>query len=136
MFPFSRPFAFALSLIAANAASAETLRCDMVLAAGHLGWVPPTIGLNHSPGAAVAQVSDGIILALSGAPIEARVATENASRTTYVWRVTAQDNSGQYAKISYRLTVQKSDLSARLKVLPEGYANSFDAGGRCQPLKS
>ncbi len=118
----------------ASPASASVIECQMERMGMNMGWVAPTIALNHDVGAATAKVSDGIILFLAGAPVDAKVATDNTLRTTYTWTVFAQDNSAQYANVSYRLTVRKADLTARIKVLPQGYSNNFDAGGKCRKI--
>lgn len=115
-------------------ASAAVIECQMEQMGANMGWVAPTIALSHEAGASAAKVSDGIILSLSGAPVDAKVATDNTVRTTYTWTVSAKDDTAQYANISYRLTVWKADLNARIKVLPLGYSNNFDAGGQCRTV--
>ncbi|WP_159082384.1 hypothetical protein [Paragemmobacter aquarius] len=120
----------------ASPASASVIECQMEQMGMNMGWVAPTIALNQDVGAATAKVSDGIILFLAGAPVDAKVATDNAKRTTYVWEIKTQDGSGQNGKLLYRMTLMKADLSARIKVIPQGYGNNFDAGGRCKPLKA
>lgn len=116
--------------------AAGTFECQFDQIADNMGWVPPVIAVTHSEGRSSASVSDGIILAYIGAPVDAKVATDNAKRTTYVWEIKTQDGSGQNGKLLYRMTLMKADLSARIKVIPQGYGNNFDAGGSCKPLKA
>lgn len=114
--------------------AAGTFQCQFEQMASNMGWIEPVIALTHAKGAQTAAVSDGVILNYIGAPAQANVATDNAKRTTYVWNLTTQDNAGQNGKLVFRLTLMKADLSARIKVIPQGYINSFDAGGTCTEI--
>ncbi len=117
------------------AAEAAVFECKLEQLGANMGWVPPVVALTHPEGEQTAQVSDGIILAIVGKPVEAKVETDNAKRTTYSWVVMGRDSEAQNAKMIYRLTVMKADLSARMKMIPAGYANNFDAGGQCRKVK-
>lgn len=128
---------FSLTLLCAGLAPpafAAVIECQMEQMGANMGWVAPSIALNHEAGTSAAKVSDGIILALTGAPVDAKVATDNNIRTTYTWTVSAKDDTAQHARIAYRLTVWKAGLNARIKVLPLGYSNDFDAGGQCRKV--
>lgn len=124
-----------LSALGAAPVSAEVIECAIRQQAANGGWFSPTVAVNHEEGAATAVVNDAIILAVMGKPVEAKVETDNAKRTTYSWVVMGRDISAQNAKMIYRLTVMKADLSARMKMIPAGYANNFDAGGQCRKVK-
>lgn len=122
----------ALALWAGQTAQASTtFTCQIEQAAGNLGWIAPDMVVVHEDGAPRALVNDGLIDTVLGRPVEAQVATDNAARTTYTWQVPTTDSSGQNGKLLFRLTIMKADLSARVKAVPQGYSNNFDAGGTC-----
>ena len=121
-----------LSLFPAQVALAAVYDCALEQLGANMGWVPPNVVVAHDEAAGSAKVNDGIILAVVGQPIDAKVETDNAKRTTLSWNVLTKDDSQQGVRMMYRLTIVKAGLSARIKVLPGGYGNNFDAGGACK----
>ena len=82
-----------------------------------------------------ALVFDGLIQHYLGEPIEAKIDTDNASRTTYSWALKTKSGSNQTATMTYRLTISKADLSASAVAIPGRYAQTFTARGRCRKVK-
>lgn len=118
-----------------QAALADVYECGIRQFGSSLNWIAPVIAVTHEAGSDSASVSDGIILQLVGKPVAARVETENEKRTTFVWEVKARDDTQQGVRMLYRLTIMKADLRARVKAVPMGYANNFDADGQCKRVK-
>ncbi len=100
------------------------------------GWVPQVVLLDHKDGASAATVNDGVIRFCLGKPVEARIPTDNDLSTTYAREIMARDSSGNNSMMIYRLTIMKADLWARIKAIPQGYSNNFDAGGTCKRVKA
>lgn len=125
----------ALIGLCGTAARAEVLDCRINQDAGNGNWLAPVVAVNRKAGADEALVNDGIIMHFRGQPVTASIATDNATRTTFAWKVKVQDGSGQSATLSYRLTVRKADLTASLTGQALGFMGPFTAQGRCTRAK-
>lgn len=113
-------------------AGAQVLVCDLPKREDG-SWVSPVVALIIEKNGKV-QVYDAVIDKYIGAPIDARVATDNAVRTTYRWTVkNIKDNSNRLAaKLDYALTVKKATLVARVSMNIPGYDNQYRSDGRCK----
>lgn len=131
--PFSA-FAFvACTLLTPIAAQSETgtILCNMNV--GKFGnWLPEQVAILQEPGADTATVNDPIIQYFAKGPIEAKVTADTAKRLSLSWDVVVQSRTGNRAKMSYSLTIQKADLHASITATPAGYDNKFSAGGSCK----
>lgn len=115
-----------LVALAAGAAQArDVLECRL---AGNSTWVPRIIVVESAPGSGAVTVLDPIIRHFHGQPIPARIATDNARRTTVVWTVRDRDTP---ADVQFRLTHFKRDDAARITVRALGYAGPFEGSGTC-----
>ncbi len=118
-----------------TAAGAETVQKCVFDAGGAQGnWIGSEVYLSHKPGTDQAEVIDGVIAYFNDEkPLPARVATDNSKRTTYAWDLEAKDISGQYATMSYRMTIMKATKKAQITAQALGYVGPFTAQGRCAP---
>lgn len=109
-----------------------TYQCRLEVAQAD-GWVPDQVVILHEPGAKTALVNDPLIRHFLKEPVEAKVTTDNDKRITFEWKLKMIKNrAGQVApQFIYRATVQKADRSIRIKAIPAGYPNFFEAGGTC-----
>lgn len=120
-----------LALLAAPAA-AETLY-DCNFPSRGSGWVDGQVqAVIDARG--VGQAASGVAQSFAGGPVAAKVAVDNARRTTIRYEVKGTKDSGrQFAsRLVYRLTVQKADGAARISMTPAGYSNTFHNGGACR----
>lgn len=134
-FPAIVPVALAAFLSGLpGAALAQVYSCkpDDPRSAGN--WIAPEIVISHEEGDSKAIVNDAIIDSFVGQPVEAKIDTDNARRTTYSWRVKTKAGT-QTATMIYRVTVQKADLTASFIAVPQGYSNTFQVQGRCKRVK-
>lgn len=96
-------------------------------------WIMDQIVVARKDGKAF--VLDGLIQHHLGVPVEAKIDTDNASRTTYSWSLKTKSSSNQNVTMRYRLTIMKGDLSASAVAAPGRYAQTFTARGRCRKVK-
>ena len=131
----------ALGLTApAPAASAQegrpvVMMCQMIDESG-TGWVPDFLMLTRrttGPLQGRIEVFDAVLQTLVGRPVEALVTRDDSRRRTYGWALAGVRNAaGQRAeRLDYRLTVKKSDGSARMTVVAQGYDNKMTGSGIC-----
>jgi hypothetical protein len=120
----------------ATGAGAETVQKCVFDAGGAQGnWIGAEIYLSHEPGSDQGEVIDGVIAYYnSEQPVPARVATDNAKRTTYAWDLRVKDIGGQNATMSYRMTIMKATQKAQITAQALGYVGPFTAQGRCVPV--
>lgn len=100
------------------------------------GWVPDFIMLTRQttgPNAGRIEVFDPILQTLTGRPIQAQITADNSRSRTYGWALAGVRNaSGQRTeRLDYRLTVRKSDGSARITAEAQGYDNTMTGEGAC-----
>lgn len=108
-----------------------TILCNMNV--GKFGnWLPEQVAILHEPGADSATVNDPIIQYFAKGPIKAKVTADSAKRLSLSWDVTVVSRTGNRAKMSYSLTIQKADLHASMTARPAGYDNKFSSGGNCK----
>lgn len=137
-------FPLLLAAVIANPALAQTLppqqplrvmMCDFRDDSG-TGWVPGFLMMTrHASGAETTRIEvyDPILQQLVRRPIKAVITQDGARARTYGWALAGVTNqSGQVAKrLDFRLTVRKSDGSAKMVVTAEGYENTMKGQGRC-----
>lgn len=128
--------ALAAFLLPATAASADTAYdCEFKQHADNGVWIPEQIIVGQDPETGDAVAYDPIIHHFVGHPIEVKVETDNAKRTTYIWNLKVTSGSNQKVGMTYRITIFKADLKAQMTALPVGYADNFFADGRCKRVK-
>ncbi|MBK6466950.1 MAG: hypothetical protein IPF96_08860 [Rhodobacter sp.] len=127
--------AAALASAALPALALEVYECKIKQLLSNGVWLPEVVVVAHEPGAAKATVNDPLIEHFVGKPIDAKVETENAKRTTFVWKLDAKNAINQNARFSYRLTVMKADLSASMAASPGRFSNTFTSTGKCQRIR-
>ncbi len=99
-------------------------------------WIPPETYVTHDPEKGEAVAVDGVLQKFLGGPQPVTIETDNAKRTTFMWKVKIRNRSMQYTTMVYRLTVMKADLQATFSANPAGYSNQFNANGKCQKVKA
>lgn len=111
-------------------ASATIYDCAIKVGAQHHGWLPDQVIVDTNSNGKV-MVIDPIIQGTVGAPIEANLAQDSATRSVFSWtsKLSAMDNT--YVKMMFRLSVQKTALTSHISARPLGYDNSFEAEGTC-----
>ncbi|PIL13699.1 hypothetical protein P775_27435 [Puniceibacterium antarcticum] len=100
---------------------------------GNSGWIPEVLFVGREDGAETVTVSDPLILYYNdGAPLQGKVAADNAKRTTFVWTFAMTTTGGQYVgKFQYTATYLKGAKKMLLSAIPIGYANQFNGAGTC-----
>lgn len=111
------------------------MMCQMIDESG-TGWVPDFLMLTRrttGPLQGRIEVFDAVLQTLVGRPVEALVTRDDSRRRTYGWALAGVRNAaGQRAeRLDYRLTVKKSDGSARMTVVAQGYDNKMTGSGIC-----
>ncbi|KRW95008.1 hypothetical protein O4J55_09205 [Paracoccus sp. PXZ] len=111
------------------------MMCQIIDESG-TGWVPEFIMMTRQtagPRQGRIEVFDPILQRLVGQPIEARMTADDRTSRSYGWALAGVRNaSGQRTeRLDYRLTVQKSDGSARVTATALGYDNVMTGTGVC-----
>ncbi|HSF64382.1 MAG TPA: hypothetical protein VLA78_08340 [Paracoccaceae bacterium] len=117
-----------MALVAGGAQARDILECRL---AGNSTWVPTIVVVERNPGADEVTVFDPIIRHFHGAPIRARVDTDNAVRTTVVWTIRDRGQTSTPADVQFRLTHRKAGDSARITVQALGYVGPYEGTGTC-----
>ncbi|WGW02423.1 hypothetical protein [Tropicibacter oceani] len=121
-----------LCLPAAAMAKGTGYECA-IKAPGNNGWLPEVLFIGHDTTSHAVVVSDPIILYYNDRqPIQGRVKTDNAKRTTFAWKLDAKSNSNQRVTITYTATYLKGSGEVTMQAMPLGYANIFHGKGRCE----
>lgn len=119
-------------VLAAGAAQArDILECRLT---GNSPWVPTIVVVERNPGADALTVLDPIIRHFHGEPIRARVAVDNARRTTVIWTIRDRGRTSTPADVQFRLTHRKADDTARIAVQALGYVGPYEGTGTCLRL--
>lgn len=129
-------FVAAACLFAAPAL-ADVYECEFPEMEANGNWLPTVVVVEHDAATNEVTVYDPLIKHYKGAPIPAKVETSNATRITYTWRLDGmKDISNQIVNQSYRLTIRKDGLTAKVSGKALGFANSVEeAAGRCKKRK-
>lgn len=128
------PLTMGAALFFAGAAQADmAFECKFPQNLSNGPWIAENLVVAEQEG--MVAVYDNVIHHFHGEPLEARLDTDNDARTTFVWEVKAKDKANQYARIKYRMTIMKSDRTANITAVPQGYADVFTATGRCKKVK-
>ncbi|KPN62033.1 hypothetical protein K3X41_04950 [Aliiroseovarius crassostreae] len=124
--------------LAPFSAIADTYKCEVKPDTGHEDWLIPSVTfIEHDKATGEVVVFDGLIKEIYGQPIEARISTDNAKRTTYSWNVsglkvgTTEGGTAMMQNIVYKFTIVKANLQARTSVKPLGFLNTFRGKGKC-----
>lgn len=111
------------------------MMCQMIDESG-TGWVPDFLMLTRrtsGPQEGRIEVFDAVLQNLVGHPIQAQITADDRRSRSYGWALAGVRNaSGQRTdRLDYRLTVRKSDGSARMTVVAQGYDNKMTGAGAC-----
>ena len=101
-------------------------------------WLAEVLFIGQDQDSGTVVVSDPIILHYNDRqPVNGRVKTDNAKRTTFAWSLKVKSSSGQRATITYTATYLKASGEVSMSALPHGYTNILSARGKCtvKPLK-
>lgn len=118
----------------ATMANASNYECNFPQKAANGGWIPEFVLVYPIDGTREAVVFDPIIEEFVGDPIEAKVSADNSTRVTYIWDFKAQ-NKNQYARMNYRLTIQKASRKASITGQAIGFEGPYSAEGKCVVIK-
>ncbi|WP_424942854.1 hypothetical protein [Aliiroseovarius crassostreae] len=104
---------------------------------GDTSSLPPDLYVWHDETTGSVKVLDGMIQKVFEEPIGGAVSVDNTKRMTFSYTIKKVPGKNQYggkvlaSGLGYRLTIQKSDLSATLSMKPLGFANTFRGEGKC-----
>jgi hypothetical protein len=118
--------------VACPALADVTMECEIKQLGNNGVWLPEVVIVAHDGDTGNAVVFDPLIEHFYGDPLPAKIETDNARRTTYVWELKTKTSSNQDVRFKYRLTIQKADLSAAMSGVPLGYGETFQAQGKCK----
>lgn len=91
------------------------------------------MAIAHNEETGAVSVSDGLILAVLGIPVEAKVSSDNPTRIVFTWDLkNVRNSSGQLANLSFRGTYFKKTGDFMITMKPLGYDNSIDDRGKCK----
>jgi hypothetical protein len=124
--------ALAFATLALPGFAQEIFECSFEQKPDNYGYLSPTLVLAREPDSETATVVDVVIQQEAGGPIEVKIAEENDRKLSMTWEVKVVSPENRYLRLSYRLSIQKSSLSATLSAKPQGYSNSFSARGACK----
>lgn len=128
---FTLSAAFALSALAAPAVARDVYECTFPEVRNNMGYLPTLVVMSRNPGEKTVSLVDAIIQSETGGPIDVKIAEENDRKLSVSWTIMLQSTNNDYVKMAYRLSMQKSGLSASLSGRPQGYSNTFSAQGKC-----
>jgi hypothetical protein len=118
----------------AVAAHAVTYECKITNAQAR-GWIPEMVFIEHDVAKKQAMVVDPIIQYFVGQPVVAKIDTDNAKRTTFVWTLkNTKDSGGQYANMIYRLTYLKGTGKLNMTGDAPGYVGPYTGQGSCKVI--
>lgn len=84
--------------------------------------------------AGVVVISDPLILYFNdGQPMEAKLGSATAAKTTFSWGVFVVNSAGQRTRMAYRAVLFTQDNAFSVSARPTGYDNIFSARGNCAP---
>lgn len=126
-----------LACLCAAPVLADVYECEFSEHEANQNWLPTVVVIEHDSKTNEVTVYDPLIKHYKGAPIPGKVETDNDVRISYTWRLDGmKDVSGQMVNQSYRLTIRKAGLTAKVSGKALGYANSVEeAAGSCKKHK-
>jgi hypothetical protein len=97
------------------------------------GAFQPQIVIAHDAAQGIVSVNDALIQGVTGGPLLAEVASDNATRIVFRWTVPNVPNTaGQQASLAYRATIFKADGRLQISMRPLNFDNSFNGTGSCR----
>jgi hypothetical protein len=122
-----------LSALPSFAAAAPTVYVCDTGTGSEQTYLQGQIYFAYDPDNAVVSVNDAVINYENGGPMDARIASDNATRLVFTWSLENLTNStGQVASWDYRAVFFKATRKFDVSLKPRGYDNSFLASGTCQ----
>lgn len=125
----------ACAMTALPAQATDVYECTFAELGSNYGFLPLIAVISHDPETDSAMVFDPIIKAEKGAPIEAEVTANNKAKLSVSWSMMLGSGSGDYVKMAYRLSLQKTSLAASVSGKPQGYINDLRSEGKCKRVK-
>lgn len=122
-------------LFAVPAAARDIFECNFPEVGNNMGYLPLVVVIAREPGSDTALVVDPIIQSEKGGPIEVKISAENDAKLSLSWSIMLKSLTNDYIKMAYRVSIQKSSLSASLSGRPQGFSNNFTAQGTCKRTK-
>lgn len=129
--------AFAAILAAAPVLATDVFECEFAEQDVYGKWLPTVVVVEHDTATGDISVYDPLIKHFKGRPIPGKVETNNDIRISYTWKLDdMKDNRNTSASFSFRLTIRKADMGAKVSSKALGYANGAEeAPGRCKKHK-
>jgi hypothetical protein len=119
----------------AGPALALTLECTITPSTAGGGYITGTYVFHHDAGNPSAVASDGVILYVFDAPVEARVTGDSDRKLVFSWDVPLTNSAGQQARMMYRATYFRQNGQMTVRATPGGgFANSFEGRGTCRQV--
>ncbi|NJS39694.1 MAG: hypothetical protein HC783_12530 [Rhodobacteraceae bacterium] len=126
-------FALFFSVLPA-AAQALVLECSLPQTNSGGGYVTETYVLQHDESTGKALASDGLIMYVHDAPIEAKVSEDTKKKLVLSWSVQITNRTGQQTKMRFRAVYFRDTKQVTIRATPGGYDNSFEARGTCKSI--
>ncbi|MBA3909962.1 MAG: hypothetical protein C0524_08740 [Rhodobacter sp.] len=120
--------------IATPSLAREVYECDFPARANNLGYLPDVVMMARETGSDTVTVVEPFIQYTEGGPIEGKIAEENDKKLSVSWTIMQESTVNDYEKVHYRVSVQKSSLSASLVGRALGYSNNFTSQGTCKRM--
>lgn len=119
--------------VSAHAASGDvTYTCD-VAPSHDKAWIPEVLFIGHDTHKSRVVVSDPLVLHFNNRmPVEGRIASETAKRTTFVWSYLATDHRGKRARMQFQATWHKDTQKITVQATPAGFTKRFRGTGSCE----
>ena len=120
----------------AAAAKPQVWVCDVNAAVADGGLMQPRYLIRYEPGAATAEVFDGLIKEMVGKPVTAK-AKDDVNRTVFSWKFIAKAQGGISVPVVFTGALNKADLSFRIQGTVSGgeYRGGGGADGVCKVAK-
>ena len=121
-------------LATSSMSQALTLDCSLKPNSNTLGYVTERYVLQYNEASGLAVASDALILYFNKKPIAAKVSEDTPKKLVLTWAVQLTNSTGQITKMLFRASYFKADGSVIVRATPSGYAEEFEARGRCKKV--
>jgi hypothetical protein len=124
-----------LASVTTPALALDVYECKFPIVANNMGYLPDVVVMARETGADRVTLVDAYIQSEKGGPIEVKIAAESDAKLSVSWPLMLKSRANEYVKMQYRMSIQKSGLTASLSGRPQGFSNNFTAQGTCKRLK-